>query len=551
MTSTPSMTTSDVRDYLLRQPVSEEALPYGDGRGKLRRLTLTFDFSHDDLPPLELYQRLNADTPGVLYESVDVSRVYGRYSLAVIDPPVLMEGKEDAFAIRALNERGQAMLKQPLADVEFACCQDLQRGDRAITGTVPCERRPVAEDERLLLNNISQVVRTLLRHFRCDDRSLGLYGAFAYDFVRLFEPLPDRLESSPTQDFRLFMPDTLLFFDHLKERATLTIYDFLDSSESAADLVRERLSGLQPASPAPAAERHRIPHKLESDTGREAFMAAVDEAREQMRQGEFFEVVLSHSFMGEYTRSPLELYRRFRAINPSPYQFYVDYGDEALVGASPEMFVRVEDGVVQQRPISGTMPRGSDSLTDYHNMMTLLNSEKEKSELDMLIDLARNDVSRVCEPGVSVSDYRFVEKYSRVMHTVAQVEGELSPGLSAFDAFIACLNAGTLTGAPKAAAMAYIENHEHSRRGYYGGNVGYLTFSGQLDTGIIIRTAHLVRRPISPIHEAGGGQGEAVPAYDVRVRVGSTLLFDSDPSAEYAETEAKARALLEALDGVE
>ena len=150
--------------------------------------------------------------------------------------------------------------------------------------------------------------------------------------------------------------------------------------------------------------------------------------------------------------------------------------------------------MVQQRPISGTMPRGTDSLTDYHNMMQLLNSEKEKSELDMLIDLARNDVSRVCEPGVSVSDYRFVEKYSRVMHTVAQVEGELSAGLSAFDAFIACLNAGTLTGAPKAAAMAYIENHEHSRRGYYGGNVGYLTFSGQLDTGIIIRTAHLVQR---------------------------------------------------------
>ena len=123
-------------------------------------------------------------------------------------------------------------------------------------------------------------------------------------------------------------------------------------------------------------------------------MTAVDDAREQMRLGEFFEVVLSHSFKGRYDRSPLELYQRFREINPSPYQFYVDYGDEALVGASPEMFVRVENGMVQQRPISGTMPRGTDSLTDYHNMMRLLNSEKEKSELDMLIDLARNDVSR-------------------------------------------------------------------------------------------------------------------------------------------------------------
>ena len=194
MTSAPSMTASEARDYLLRQPVIDEVLPHGDGRGNLRRLKLAFDFNGDELAPLELYQQLNAGTPGVLFESVDVSRVYGRYSLAVIDPPVLVEGKEDTFAIRALNERGRHLLRQPLADVEFACCQDLQRGEEAITGTVPCERRPVAEDERLLLNNISQVVRTLLRHFRCDDRFLGLYGAFAYDFVRLFEPLPDRLQ---------------------------------------------------------------------------------------------------------------------------------------------------------------------------------------------------------------------------------------------------------------------------------------------------------------------------------------------------------------------
>jgi anthranilate synthase len=141
---------------------------------------------------------------------------------------------------------------------------------------------------------------------------------------------------------------------------------------------------------------------------------------------------------------------------------------------------------------------------------------------------------------VTVSDYRYVEKYSRVMHTIAHVEGHLSPGLTAFDAFIASLNAGTLTGAPKAAAMAYIEAKEQSRRGYYGGNVGYLTFSGQLDTGIIIRTAHLVRRPQQ--------DGDT---YDVTVRAGSTLLYDSEPAAEYAETEAKARALLEALDSVE
>jgi anthranilate synthase len=526
---------------LLASAPTEEFLSYGGGRGRIRRLTLPLDYARASLAPLPLFQQLNADKPGVLFESVDISRVYGRYSLAVVDPPVLVEGKDNAFSVRALNERGQDILAC-LAPTDFPCSTDVHRTPQAFQGTVPCERRPVAEDERLQLNNVSQIIRNLLQTFRCGDRFLGLYGAFAYDFVRLFEPLPSRLPPIPTQDFRLFLPDILLFYDHLRERAFLYLYDFSGSTRSAAEVAHMRLEPLCAATPVYTARgyRSRVPHKLQSDMGREAYMAAVDEAREQMRLGEFFEVVFSHSFVGTYDRSPLELYRRFRDINPSPYQFYVSYGDEALVGASPEMFVRVENGLVQQRPISGTVPRGTDSLTDYHNMMFLLNSEKEKSELDMLIDLARNDVSRVCEPGVTVSDYRYVEKYSRVMHTVAQVEGRLSPGLTAFDAFIASLNAGTLTGAPKAAAMTYIEQKEHSRRGYYGGNVGYLTFSGQLDTGIIIRTAHLVKRP--------HGTEER---YDVTVRVGATLLYDSEPASEYAETEAKARALLEALDSIE
>jgi anthranilate synthase len=536
MTVTPNV----FADLLLSAPAAE-TVPYGNGRGRIRRLTLPLDYARPSLAPLPLFQQLNAGKPGVLFESVDISRVYGRYSLAVIDPPVLVEGKDDAFCIRALNARGQDILAR-LAPSDFPASPDVHRTPQAFVGTVPCERRPVAEDERLQLNNISQIIRNLLQTFQGTDRFLGLYGAFAYDFVRLFEPLPDRLPPIATQDFRLFFPDLLLFYDHLRERAFLYVYDFSTDPRPATEVIHARLEPLcDPTLPQTlAGSRSRTPHKLQSDMGREAYMTAVDEAREQMRLGEFFEVVLSHSFVGTYERSPLELYRRFREINPSPYQFYIDYGDEALVGASPEMFVRVENGLVQQRPISGTVPRGSDSLTDYHNMMLLLNSEKEKSELDMLIDLARNDVSRVCEPGVTVSDYRYVEKYARVMHTVAQVEGRLSPGLTAFDAFIASLNAGTLTGAPKAAAMTYIDNHEHSRRGYYGGNVGYFTFSGQMDTGIIIRTAHLVKRL----------QGTE-ERYDVNVRVGATLLYDSEAAAEYVETEVKARALLEALDSIE
>jgi anthranilate synthase len=540
MAATTMPSDVDVRAYLFSLTPTEELLTYGKGRGQVRRLTMPLDYGQAALAPLELFQTLGGSTPGVLYESVDISPVYGRFSLAAIDAPVIVEGKDETFRVRALNTWGQRILDH-LRPEDFPCSRDVRRTSQGFAGTVPCERRPVAEDERLRLNNISQVIRHLLQTFSCEDRFLGLYGAFAYDFVRLFEPLPNRLPAIPTQDFRLFMPDVLLSYDHMRERALLYLYDFGDIAKPAMDVVQERLGELDAALPAAGpVSPMRMPHKLQSDMGCEAYMTAVDDAREQMRQGEFFEVVLSHSFTGTYDRSPLELYRRFRAINPSPYQFYVNYGDEALVGASPEMFVRVEHGIVQARPISGTVPRGKDSLADYHNMMRLLTSEKEKSELDMLIDLARNDISRVCEPGVAVSDYRYVEKYSRVMHTVAHVEGRLAAGLTAFDAFIASLNAGTLTGAPKAAAMAYIDTHEQSRRGYYGGNVGYLTFSGQLDTGIIIRTAHLVRQ-----------QNEAEEVYDVRVRAGATLLYDSEPEAEYAETEAKARALLEALDSEE
>ena len=529
----------DFRAYLSSVQPIEHPLDYGEGRGTIRRLTVPLDYSLPFLAPLPLFERLSRAKPGALYESVDISPVYGRFSLAAVDAPLIVEGKDDAFTIRTLNPWGEAILDR-IEPQDLPCSRDAHRTANALSGSVPCERRPVAEDERLQLNNISQVIRQLLRAFRCDDRFLGLYGAFAYDFVRLFEPLPGTPPPISTRDFRLFFPDLLLSYDHMRERAFLYLYDFGDAKRPAQEVLQERLADIEIDAPEARLPRVRVPHKLQSDTGKEAFMNAVEDAREQMRLGEFFEVVLSHSFTGTYYHHPLELYERFREINPSPYQFYVNYGDEALVGASPEMFVRVENGVVQARPISGTVPRGKDSLSDYHYMMQLLNSEKEKSELDMLIDLARNDISRVCEPGVAVSDYRYVEKYSRVMHTVAHVEGQLSPRFSAFDAFIASLNAGTLTGAPKAAAMTYIDTHEQSRRGYYGGNVGYLTFSGQLDTGIIIRTAHLVRQP-----------SQEDDVYDVNVRAGATLLYDSEPAAEYAETEGKARALLEALDSVD
>jgi len=208
--------------------------------------------------------------------------------------------------------------------------------------------------------------------------------------------------------------------------------------------------------------------------------------------------------------------------------FYFDMGDEQLIGASPEMMVRCEKGIVNLRPISGTAPRGTNSIEDHENMLKLLNCTKEKAELDMLVDLGRNDLTRVCQPNIKVSDYRFVEKYSKVMHTVTHLEGELRPECTAFDALISTLNNGTLTGAPKVQAMSVIEKHETQRRGYYGGAIGYLTFGGDMDTGIIIRTAHVKKDNIS-------------------ISAGATLVYDSDPTSEYEETMNKAAALLSVI----
>src|SRR5262252_5261654 len=262
--ATPThVTPADVLDYLLTLTPTEETLVYGGGRGRLRRLTFVLDYAPAWLAPLSLYQCLNAGRPGVLYESVDIAPIYGRYSLAVIDPPVIVEGKNERFRLQALNRRGQDILAQTLSAADIPCCQQVQRSPQGLSGTVPCERRPVAEDERLHLNNISQVIRNLLHAFRCDARFLGLYGAFAYDFVRLFEPLPDRLPAIPTQDLRLFMPDMLLSYDHMRERAVLFVYDFLNSAMSAAELLRERFAELSPTEPPPLhSTRLRVPHKL-------------------------------------------------------------------------------------------------------------------------------------------------------------------------------------------------------------------------------------------------------------------------------------------------
>lgn len=424
-----------------------------------------------------------------IFESKDVSQIYGRLSIIGVDPVMKITGKNKSFEIEVLNKRGNKYLE--------SLSKTSQKNE-----------------------NISTIIQHVLKTFKTNKKTLlGLYGTFSYDFIRLFEDIGNTLPDNDVNDFTLFLYDTFIFFDHLKDNAEIIVYR--EEQKSIQEDLTEIFNKLKKESANP---EYKIKNPYFSFSENQ-YEDLVKTAKRYTKKGDLFEVVFSNILKSEFEGDPFGLYLRYRKENPSPYLFFFDLGCEQLVGASPEMMVRYENGIVNLRPISGTIKRGKDPIEDHENMLKLLMDPKEKAELDMLIDLGRNDLSRVCRPGIKITDYRFIEKYSKVMHTVAHLSGELEEGYTAPDALIACLNAGTLTGAPKIAAMKVIEKHEKERRGYYGGTIGYLTFSGEMDTGIIIRTAHIKN-----------GQ--------LRFQVGATLLNDSKPKKEYQETINKAQAFL-------
>jgi anthranilate synthase component 1 len=273
--------------------------------------------------------------------------------------------------------------------------------------------------------------------------------------------------------------------------------------------------------------------KLTSNFVRKDFEANVEKIKEYITAGEAIQVVLSQRLSQPTNLPPFEIYRALRTINPSPYMFYLDFHDFQIVGASPEVLVRVEDGMVMTRPLAGTRPRGKTVEEDARLEKELRNDEKERAEHIMLVDLGRNDIGRVSQPGtVAVSELMDVERYSHVMHLVTHMQGKLNPGMNAFDALRACFPAGTVSGAPKVRAMEIIAEMEPERRGPYAGAVGYFSFSGNMDMAIAIRTMVV-------------SKGMAY------VQAGCGIVYDSVPQHEYEESMNKARALLKALEQAE
>jgi anthranilate synthase len=323
------------------------------------------------------------------------------------------------------------------------------------------------------------------------------------------------------RDLLLFLPDEILVVDHHAAKAWIDRYDF--SLDGMTTEGRDAEIAPEPFKPA-----DRVPPRGDHTPGEYAEL--VKRAKESFRRGDLFEVVPGQTFFERCEARPSEISRRLKAINPSPYSFFINLGNqEYLVGASPEMFVRVNGRRIETCPISGTIKRGEDAIADSEQILKLLNSKKDESELTMCSDVDRNDKSRVCEPGsVKVIGRRQIEMYSRLIHTVDHIEGRLRDGMDAFDGFLSHAWAVTVTGAPKLWAMRFLENNEKSPRAWYGGAVGMVSFNGDMNTGLTLRTIRIK-----------DGIAE--------VRAGATLLFDSNPEEEEAETELKASAMLSAI----
>ncbi|MEO6760214.1 MAG: anthranilate synthase component I family protein, partial [Saprospiraceae bacterium] len=416
---------------------------------------------------LPLYRQLKNERPSCLFESASAVDKSSRLSVIGLEPTLELVGKDDSLTIRLLQPRGR--LFYDFIRREFAGFTESE-ADGLLRLHIPKLPFAGAEEDRLDRQNIVQPLRRVLAEFQASEKNfMGFYGALAYQFVYQFEDIQHK-KPGPEPDFHLFLFDNILIFNHLTQDLSLyvTRQHQVDAENDLANL-KQQCTGAQTATPAPESPLQIGSLTVSPDD--ETFKEQVARGVRLCHAGELLEIVLSRKMTTTYSGDPLVLYGRYKSINPSPYLFYFDFGDEILLGASPELMLRYENGRATLRPISGSVRRSSDPVEDHHLMMELLNSPKENSELDMLIDLGRNDLARICQPGIEIDHYRIVEKYSHVTHTVAQVSGVLQPRYSGFDALIASLNAGTLTGAPKVAAMEYIEQIEEHSRGYYGGSI--------------------------------------------------------------------------------
>src|SRR5437763_2057143 len=471
-------------------------------------IPIRLSFVDDCETPVSAFLKLRGEGPCFLLESAEQGRL-GRYSFLGFNPRAVLRwsnGRLEAWA-------GERLSGEPASEVEapdpYLAVSDYIGGFKV----------PPVEDLPAFAG--------------------GAVGFFGYDLVRTIEPLgepnPDPIG---LPDMALMVSDLLVVFDHMRHELTLMSYAFVEGEDDleaayaraagAIVAARDRLRGPVPRSPV-MREPGEAP-AFESNMSREQFEDNVRRIVEYVRAGDAFQVVPSQRFSAPSPVEAFSIYRGLRTINPSPYMYFLDFGDFQIAGASPEPLVKVSGRRVETRPIAGTYPRGASEEEDRRRADELLRDPKERAEHVMLVDLGRNDIGRVCEYGsVKVDELMVVEAYSHVLHIVSQVSGTLRPGVTAMDALRAVLPAGTLSGAPKVRAMQIIDELEPHKRGSYGGAIGYVGFTGDLDTAIHIRTV-VVKDGLVHV-QAGGG-----------------TVADAKPDYEFAESVNKAKAVFAAVD---
>lgn len=484
-------------------------------------------------PLRSVFQGVDEKKGGVFSSGFDFPGRHSRWDTGFINPALEFISHGPTFTFNGLHEQGSAllpMLEQHLKQEPHIQSLELGKGPEGLflKGRIKESTEFFTEEERSRQPSVFSVLRALIRFLEPEEKDLGLashfglYGAFGYDLVLQFEPLKQKHTRNPDEkDCHLYLPLELTVVDRKRELAWEISYSIKTpqgwTSELSKDTKSYRLSSGSGDT------------EITCDHRPGEFAEKVNQVMHGAKQGDYFEVVLSQSFSTRFSGKPTELFQRIASINPSPYMFLLQFGDEQLIGASPEIYVRVTGKRYETCPIAGTVRRGATALEDADQVLQLISSKKDESELTMCTDVDRNDMARVCVPGsVRVIGRRQLEFYSHLIHTVDHLEGELRPEFDALDAFQTHMWACTVTGAPKPAAMQEIENLENSPRGWYSGAVGYLSFSGNLNTGITLRSA-----------KVKGGRAT--------VRAGATLLYGSDPALEEQETRTKAAAFLSAL----
>lgn len=459
---------------------------------------VVLELHEDILTPIAVFARVVGDRPGFLLESVEGGANVGRYSfVGIVD-----------------NE-------------------DLLR----VSGEDPLTKVRERLDDRNLVRDPSL------------PRFLGgAVGYIGYDCIKYFEPkLKEAIENQADNGFGVpesafMICDRLVVFDHLRRRLLVIVNAGRNEGEQAWDRSVEEISGIVTALRSPSEKSENLPllappssdfsdvlQGVKSNVTKEEYEERVARAKEYIAAGDIFQVVPSQRFERDLSADPFTVYRALRATNPSPYMFFLNFSDFTLAGSSPEIMVRLEEGEITLRPIAGTRPRGKTEEEDDRLAEELLADAKERAEHLMLVDLGRNDVGRVAEPGsVRVDEMMKIERYSHVMHIVSNVRGRIRKGCSAFDLIPASFPAGTVSGAPKIRAMEIIAELEDSRRGPYAGATGYIGYDGNSDTAIVLRT--ILMKDGKAWVQAGGG-----------------VVYDSVPAAEYQETVNKASAMLRAL----